>query len=258
MKKLILLCTILLASVSLLAAGGSDVSLQDANINAQDEQSRQRGMKIFVNYCLGCHSAKYQRYERAAEDLRMSADLVLEHLVFGDQKVGEHMTNTMLPAQAAKWFGVAPPDLTNVVNFRSVDWVYSYLLGFYADSNRPYGVNNTIFKNVGMPNVLSELQGIQEKVCEVAPSNDEYGNSAVDIQTVSQQSCKELKVRSGTGTMGPDEFEQTVRDLTNFMAYMSNPNAAASKRIGTYTIIFLLLLTTLFYFLYKEYWRNLH
>jgi ubiquinol-cytochrome c reductase cytochrome c1 subunit len=251
MKKLILMAFMTLVSNSLLAAGGMNVKLQDANIDVQDEQSRQQGMKTFVNYCLGCHSAQYQRYERAAEDLGMPVDLVLEHLVFSDQKVGEHMTNAMRSNQAAEWFGAPPPDLTNSVNLRGADWVYSYLLSFYADSDRPYGVNNTVFENVGMPNVLAELQGIQERVCQTTSNEDKHNNEQSDVS-----SCQ-LKVKASTGVMTQVEFEQTVRDLTNFMAYMSNPNAAASKRIGIYTILFLLLLTTLFYFLYKEYWRDI-
>jgi ubiquinol-cytochrome c reductase cytochrome c1 subunit len=161
------------------------------------------------------------------------------------------MTNAMRSNQAAEWFGAPPPDLTNSVNLRGADWVYSYLLSFYADSDRPYGVNNTVFENVGMPNVLAELQGIQERVCQTTSNEDKHNNEQSDVS-----SCQ-LKVKASTGVMTQVEFEQTVRDLTNFMAYMSNPNAAASKRIGIYTILFLLLLTTLFYFLYKEYWRDI-
>ncbi len=255
MKKLILLWAALLIIQSLQAATSFDVNLQDARIDEQDQQSRQRGMKTFVNYCLGCHSAKYQRYERAAEDLGIPKDLVLEHLIFSDQKVGEQMTNTMQPDQAAKWFGAIPPDLTNAVNLRGADWIYSYLLGFYVDNSRPYGVNNAVFQNVGMPNVMSELQGIQEQVCETVPSNDKQNDPEVDSLINSKVRCK-LQIQPDTGTMSPAEFEHTVRDLTNFMDYISNPNTETSRRIGVYTIIFLLLLTTLFYFLYKEYWRD--
>ena len=123
--------------------------------------SLQNGFKLYTNYCLGCHSLKYQRYERTADDLLIPHDLLEEHLIFSDQKKGDLMTTAMDPVKAKAWFGAPPPDLTMVARARDSEWVYNYLKTFYVDESRPFGVNNKVFENVGMPNVLMELQGIQ-------------------------------------------------------------------------------------------------
>ena len=115
----------------------------------------QDGARTFANYCMGCHSAKFQRYERVATDLGIPADLMMEKLVFTGAKIGDHMDIGMKPADAKTWFGAAPPDLTLVARVRGTDWLYSYLRSFYEDPKRPWGVNNVIFPNVGMPNVLA-------------------------------------------------------------------------------------------------------
>ena len=168
------------------------------------------------------------------------------------------MSNSMEKNLAKNWFGAPPPDLTNEINLRGADWVYSYLLGFYADEDRPYGVNNTVLKNVAMPNVLAELQGIQKKICSTRSSekNGEQRTRTVSKDSLAKLDCV-LKVDPGSGKMNETEFKQTVSDLTNFLIYTSNPNAEASKRIGFYVILFLLVLTLLFYLLYKEYWKDI-
>ncbi|MFP3830561.1 cytochrome c1, partial [Pseudomonas sp. SIMBA_021] len=74
--------------------------------------------------------------------------------------------NSMAKDDAAKWFGAAPPDLTNVARVRGSDWIYTYLKSFYKDESRPFGVNNTLFPSVGMPHVLQELQGVPTPITE--------------------------------------------------------------------------------------------
>jgi ubiquinol-cytochrome c reductase cytochrome c1 subunit len=248
MKKILMIVTLLWVPLGTFAAGGSGVPLDHIKVDATDKVSLQRGMKLYVNYCLGCHSAQYQRYERAAVDLQIPVDLMMEHLVFSGQKVGEQMTNAMDAEQAKGWFGVSPPDLTNEVNLRGADWLYTYMRSFYVDDSRPYGVNNVVFENVGMPNVLAELQGIQRRTC------DQVVNATDQSVT---ESC-DLLVDANTGTMSVAEFDQAMYDLTNFLAYVSNPNKLASEALGVKVILFLLLMTLVFYFLYKEYWRDIH
>ena len=260
MKKLFLL-SLMLMMPAFAQAAVTGVQLDSIETDASDHASLQRGMKTYVNYCLGCHTAQYQRYIRAAEDLHMPLDLVTEHLIFGDQKIGEQMTSAMDPKVSAKWFGAAPPDLTNEVNLRGADWVYTYLRTFYADDSRPYGVNNVVFPSVGMPNVMAELQGIQSKSCGQVTKYDAHGVPVIDSLTgkaMTEQSCEILSVAEGSGSMTPAQFDATVYDLTNFMTYMAKPYKTDSQRIGLWAILFCLMMTALFYFLKKEFWRDVH
>ena len=144
-----------------LHAAASDWPLEPIRPNLQDLPSLQNGWRLYVNYCLGCHSLKYQRYERTADDLGVPHDIALDTVVFTDQKIGERMTTSMDGTVARNWFGAPPPDLTMVTRVRGTDWLYNYLKTFYTDPARPFGVNNKVFPNVGMPNVLQELQGEQ-------------------------------------------------------------------------------------------------
>jgi len=260
MKKLLIIGVMLLSPVVALAAGGGNVHLDHIKVDATNQESLQRGMQLYVNYCLGCHSAQYQRYERAATDLQIPSDLMLEHLVTSDQKIGEQMTNAMDAKQAKAWFGAPPPDLTNEVNLRGADWVYTYLRSFYVDESRPYGVNNVVFPSVGMPNVLAEVQGIQRQACGQVAMMDN-GKPVFDTLTgkpMTTQKCDILVVDEGTGSMTPAEFDQAAYDLTNFLAYTSKPYLQESESLGIKVIIFLLFMTLVFYFLYKEYWRDIH
>lgn len=261
MKKLFLLSLMLVMPMFAQAGGGSNVHLDSIQTDATDHASLQRGMKTFVNYCLGCHTAQYQRYIRAAEDLHMPEDLVTEHLILSNQKVGSQMTSAMDPKLAAKWFGATPPDLTNEVNLRGADWVYTYLRSFYADDSRPYGVNNVVFPSVGMPNVLAELQGVQSKICAQVPKKDTHGVVMIDSLTgkaLTAQSCDVLSVEAGTGSLSQAQFDAVSYDLTNFMSYMAKPYKTDSQRIGMWAILFTMLMTVVFYFLKKEFWRDVH
>ena len=261
MKKLFLISLILMMPMFAQASGGPSIELDSMEADASDKSSLQRGMQTYVNYCLGCHTAKYQRYIRAAEDLHIPEDLVIEHLIFSDQKIGDQMTSAMDPKLAAQWFGATPPDLTNEINLRGTDWVYTYLRSFYADESRPYGVNNVVYPAVGMPNVLADLQGIQIKGCGEVTKLDDHGTAVIDSLTgeaLTEQSCELLSVAEGSGTMTPAQFDAAMYDLTNFMAYMSKPYKSDSQRIGLWAILFCLMMTVLFYFLKKEFWRDVH
>ena len=146
---------------SALAAGGGGPELMDANVSLGNKTSLQRGAKMFVNYCMGCHSMEYQRYNRVAADLGIPEDLMHGNLIADpDVKVGSLMVNAMDSDRAKQWFGAAPPDLTLVARSRNPEWLYTFLRNFYSDDSRPYGVNNRVFENVGMPHVLLPLQGL--------------------------------------------------------------------------------------------------
>lgn len=202
--------------------------------------SLQNGWRLYTNYCLGCHSLKYQRYERTADDLAVPHDIVLEQLIFTGQKIGEPMTTSMDPQLARNWFGAAPPDLTLVARLRGVDWLYNYLRTFYLDESRPLGVNNKVFPNVGMPNVLLGLQGVQVANCQPAET----------------QTCDELVLQEGTGAYTSEEFDAAVYDLVNFLYYTGDPSRLERHRIGVYVLLFLVILFMFTWLLGREYQKD--
>lgn len=188
----------------------------EAPININDKASLQRGAAVFMSYCVGCHSAKYLRYERMATDLAIPPELVQKYMMFTTDKIGEHINPKIDAKMQKQWFGNTPPDLTMETRLRSPDWVYSYLLSFYEDPKRPWGVNNTVFKDVAMPHVMYSMQ--QE--------------------------------------LGDEEFEARVGDLVNFMNYMAEPIQHERKIYGIFVILFLLILLIPVYLLNKEYWKD--
>lgn len=232
MKKLVIT---LLAALPLFAfAAGPSIPLDSANNDLSDKESLKRGFKSYINYCLGCHQLQYQRYNRTFADLGISDEEGKAEWMFTGEKVGDHITNTMPAKEAAKWFGAAPPDLTLEARFRSPDWIYTYLRSFYVDESRPFGVNNKVFKDVGMPHVLQNLQGIR--------TMDEHGVLSAPVG----------------GSMSEAEYDEFARDLTNFLEYVGEPNKLERKELGKWVIGFLFILFILSYFLKKEYWRDVH
>jgi ubiquinol-cytochrome c reductase cytochrome b subunit len=226
--------------------------------NAQDKPSLQRGAKLYMNYCMGCHSLQYSRYNRVAEDLGIPVDLFEANLMFDPNvKIGSLMTNAMDKGHAEDWFGAAPPDLTLASRARQPGWLYTYLRTFYRDDSRPYGVNNRVFKDVGMPHMLLELQGMQE--CVPGPKTDPNGDIEVDHDTGEKlvDSCPQFAIPVA-GTMTPEEFDGAMYDLVNFLAYEAEPIVADRHRIGTYTLLFIALFTVFAWLLNREYWKDVH
>lgn len=218
--------------------GGAE--LPSAGVNLRDQASLQRGARLFFNYCVGCHSLKYQRYSRIAEDLGLSEKEVMENLDFTGAKFGEPVISHMPEEQAQQWFGKAPPDLSLEVRAKTADWVYGYLNSFYLDPSRPVGWNNTVFPNASMPFPLWELQGVQTAV-------KKPGSEDVEKLELSQP-----------GRMTPEQYKQASRDLTNFLAYVAEPAALQRHAYGIWVILFLALFTLLAYALKKEYWKDVH
>lgn len=231
----------LLLPVTLFAAAGGPV--EQAGNDLSDRASLQRGAQLYMNYCSSCHSVKYLRYSRMAEDFGLTEEEVMQNLNFTGAKFGEQIHASM-PAQSAKWFGVEPPDLSLVSRVRGSDWIYTYLKSFYLDETRPIGWNNTVFPNASMPNPLWELQGLQHAALS-AP--DEIGERQVEALEVTQP-----------GRQTTEEFNQTVRDITNFLEYAGEPAALKRQSIGVWVILFLVLLTFLAYLLKQEYWKDVH
>jgi len=254
MKKYLIALMMVLLPLSV-QASVEGVHLDSIEVDLENKASLQRGMATFVNRCLGCHSADYQRYERAANDLDIPNELAEEYLLLGNQKIGEQMKIAMDKGDAANWFGNPPPDLSLEARLRGPDWIYTYLRSFYQDDSRPWGVNNVVFKDVGMPNVLQDLQGLQINHCtheELA----EAGEGKIDPLTNTRMS--ECLTVAEKGSQSVEEFDRTVYDLTNFLAYMGEPYRLESERIGTKVLIFLFIFFLFAYALKKEYWKDVH
>jgi ubiquinol-cytochrome c reductase cytochrome c1 subunit len=241
-------------------AAGADVHLDKVEIDLRDQAALQDGARTFANYCMGCHSAKFQRYERVADDLGIPHELMMENLVLTGAKIGDHMKIGMQPSDAKVWFGAAPPDLTLVARVRGTDWLYTYLRTFYEDPTRPLGWNNKAFPNVGMPNVLSDLQGRQEIGCKQVQIVQD-GRKQYDPLTgtpLTHEACDQLTVKPDTGKLSEEEFDEKVKNLVTFLAYSANPVKLESQRIGTYVLLFLAFFFVFAYLLKREYWKDVH
>ncbi|MFP5383274.1 MAG: cytochrome c1 [Gammaproteobacteria bacterium] len=219
MKKFFLAAVLaLLAPVAIAAGGGDNAHVVKAPISLTDKAQLQRGAQLFMNYCFGCHSMQYLRYERMANDLDIPLELLPGNLMFNTDKPGSPMLNGLDLVQAKKWFGVAPPDLTLEARLRGADWVYSYLISFYDDPSRPWGVNNHVFPNVGMPHVMADMQR----------------------------------------SLPEEEFRSSMADITAFMEYAAEPIQVQRMVIGGFVIAFLLVLLVFAWLMKREFWKDVH
>lgn len=225
----------------------------------EDKASLQRGVSLYMNYCMGCHSLQYSRYNRVALDLGIPEDLYEANLMFDPNvKIGALMTNSMDKDHAKAWFGAAPPDLTLVSRARQPKWLYTYLRSFYRDDSRPYGVNNKVFKDVAMPGVLLELQGMQE--CAPGPVTAVNGGIKRDRLTgedILEDPCGTFEIPVA-GEMTPQEYDGAMYDLVNFLAYVAEPMVTDRHRIGKYALLFVALFTIFAWLLNREYWKDVH
>jgi len=238
------------------------VTLMNSGANVSDQASLQRGAQLYFNYCAGCHSIKYMRYSRIAEDLGLSEDEVAKYLNFTGGAFGDTIVHAMPPGVGDKivgsedWFGVAPPDLSLSARVRSSDWIYSYLLSFYPDPSRPSGWNNTVFPNASMPNVFWERQGIQQ--LRATAHATEGQEAAVPEEESGGHGHGPVFDVVTAGTRTPEQFKQDSRDVTAFLEYVGEPAALQRERYGIWVILFLLLFTGVAYLLKAEYWKDVH
>jgi ubiquinol-cytochrome c reductase cytochrome c1 subunit len=245
-KSSILIFAGLLAAGTAAAQEGGGIALLKADTDISNTQSLQRGARDFMNYCSGCHSMKYVRYNRMAEDLKIPQAELEHNLMFTSTKASDGI-NSAMPADAATWFGKLPPDLSLMGRERGNDYIYSYLKGFYVDKTRPWGVNNLYLQGVAMPHVLWQLQGLQKPVFK--PGSDGNGGAQVELVGVEAMT---------PGTMKPEEYDQFVRDITNFMDYAGEPIKAKRESMGVFVILFLLVFFAFAFLLKKEYWKDVH
>ena len=211
--KIILIITAIVSTNSFAA---SKAPLDHADTDIFDEASLQNGAKLFMNYCSGCHSISFMRYNRIAKDLNLSEDQVAKNLMFAGKKTGEAITTAMPNDGASNWFGGVPPDLSLVARSKGTDWIYTYLRSFYPDESRIFGVNNKVLINASMPDVLWSLRENQSEA----------------------------------------EFDNSVRDITNFLDYVGEPAKLIRLKLGKWVLLFLGILFILVYMLKKEYWKD--
>jgi len=243
MKKLLILLVLAVLPAGAFASSGHGPKLDPVNIDLSDKASLQNGARIFVNFCLSCHSASYMRYNRMGHDLGISEELVKENLLFAADKVGDLMKAVMPPDDAKLWFGVAPPDLSLIARARKPAWVYTYMRSFYRDPKSPSGWNNVVFPHVAMPHVLYEWQGNQR----AAFKKDAHG---VDVFEGFEM--------ERPGSMSVEEYDAAMRDLANFLVYLGEPAKLVRYQIGVYVLIFLAVFLVFAYLLKKEYWKDVH
>lgn len=245
-KQIALLAALLAFGAAAVASEASGDVIQPAHNDMTNVASLQRGARNFVNYCMGCHSARYVRYSRLGEDLGLSEQQVIDNLMFTGERIHDTMRINMRPEDAARWFGVTPPDLSLIARSRGPDYIYSFLRSFYVDPTRPTGVNNRVMPRTAMPHVLWELQGVNEAVYD--------GESDAEHNAVHKHFKEFRPLRPGT--MAPKEYDDFVRDTVNFLVYIGEPMQLERRSIGFRVLAFLLVFFLFAYFLKKEYWKD--
>jgi ubiquinol-cytochrome c reductase cytochrome c1 subunit len=248
----------LIGAVALLAGASGTFANEGGHAGWQREAgnevanlpSLQRGARNFMSYCSGCHSIKYMRYSRLAEDLKISDKLRDELLVRPGEKFSDYIVSSMPAADAQDWFGKQPPDLSLVARSRGPDWIFNFLTTFYADpASRQTGVNNLQLPGTAMPHVLASVQGVQNAVWDNVEHKGEDGKAVV---TTAFKGFEPGVV----GTLTPEQFDEFARDTVNFLDYVSDPTQLERQSLGIWVVLFLLMFTGIAYMLKSEYWKD--
>ena len=244
----IVLC-LFIAFAGMRVAGANEYRLLPIDTDVQDPARLQRGAKIFMNYCSGCHSLRFMRYNRMARDLGLTTftgeidtDLLKNNLIFTTAQIQDPIQISMPPTDARQWFGQTPPDLSLSARERGADWIYTYLKSFYVDKSRPFGANNLLVPDVAMPNILAPLQG------SVIAEN--HGDS------MDRQKPLDI-VLVARGEMTEQEFDSALQDLVTFLVYVAEPVQLIRYRIGVFVLLFLLIFLVVAYRLKRSYWAVL-
>ena len=249
MKKLILVLVATLGLAAAVHANEGGPAWDKAPNKTNDLGSLQNGAKLFVNYCLNCHSAAYMRFNRL-KDIGLTEQQIKDNLLFTTEKVGETMKVAMDPKQAKDWFGANPPDLTVISRSRSgaggtgADYLYTYLRTYYRDAGKATGWNNLAYPNVAMPNVLWELQGQRKPVYEEL---EEHGHKISVFKGWQQVT---------PGTMTPLQYDTAIGDLVGYLQWMGEPAQNTRVRIGVWVLLFLLLMTFAAWRLNASFWKD--
>ena len=225
------------------AGGGGD--LEPSDIDLDNINSLQRGARNFVNYCSGCHSAKYVRFKTIGADLELSDEQLVDNLMFNAEKTFETIDVSMRDGDSERWFGKTPPDMSLLARAKGADYIYNFLKGFYVDPESPTGVDNIVLAGTSMPHVLWELQGFQK--ANFSDHDDGDGN------VVRQFDGFEPFI---AGSMDEEAYEDFVRDTTNFLAYIAEPIRSDRRKLGVWVLMFLIFFWILASMLKKQIWKD--
>jgi ubiquinol-cytochrome c reductase cytochrome c1 subunit len=255
-KKLLLLAWLLLASAVSCAAevaggAGADWMSWQAADDVSDTASLQRGARNFMGYCLGCHSLKYERYSRLADDLKISPEELQQYLLPPGAKPADYIVTAMPAADAATWFGKTPPDLSLMARARSNDYLYQFLKTFYVDPAQPTGANNLRLATTAMPAVLSELEGLKRAVFKDEQKPGAEGKPMTEHVFDHFESL-------APGRLSAAEYDEFVHDTVNFLDYVGEPTQLERRALGVWVVLFLLVFTCLAWLLKQEYWKDVH
>lgn len=248
MTGLLLAATALFGGANLLAAG-TEAAVEDAHIDPGNIASLQRGARNFMNYCSGCHSAKYVRFNTIGKYLELSEEQLVDNLMFNADKTFETIRVAMPAADATRWFGKVPPDLSLMARAKGADYIYSYLRGFYVDPDSPTGVDNVVLPGTSMPDILWELQGYQAAVF------DEHSESMPDGSEVTHREFSHFEPLT-EGQLDAEDYDEFVRDTVNFLAYVAEPIRAERRKLGTWVLIYLLVFLIIARMLKKQIWKD--
>ncbi len=227
------------------ASGGGSGLNDSVGNDVADTASLQRGVRNYVNYCMGCHSMQYVRFNRVGEDLGLTDEQLINNLMFSAERTSDLMEIAMPPKNAEAWFGQAPPDLSLIARSKGTDYLYNFLRAFYLDESRSSGVNNLVLENASMPHVLWELQGTQRAIFDEV----EYADGLTRMEFAGFEQVTE-------GKLSPEEYDAFVRDLVNFLDYAGAPEQLERAHLGIWVIIFLLFFLLLSYLLKDEIWKD--
>ena len=243
MASLLALGAVLLSGESIAAGGGA--TLEHANIERDNTSSLQRGARNFMNYCSGCHSAQYVRFNTIGKHLELSDEQLRDNLMFNADKSFETIQASMPASDAKRWYGVAPPDLSLMARAKGVDYLYSFLKGFYLEADSPTGVNNLVLAGTSMPHVLGGLQGYQ------TANFSEHENEDCSVTTTFDG----FEMMSA-GSMDAEQYDEFVRDTVNFLAYISEPVRSDRRKLGVWVLMFLIFFYILASMLKKQIWKD--
>jgi ubiquinol-cytochrome c reductase cytochrome c1 subunit len=240
--RLAAIAAILVTANTYAAGGGAD--FEKANIDPGNKSSLQRGARNFMNYCSGCHSAQYVRFNTIGKYLELSEEQLVDNLMFNAEKTFETIQSSMPAQDAARWYGTAPPDMSLMARAKGADYIYNFLKGFYLSPESPTGVDNLVLAGTSMPHVLWELQGYQKPIFSTPAE-----------EGVTKQVIEHLEPATA-GQLNADDYDIFVRDTVNFLAYISEPIRADRRKIGTWVLIYLLVFLIIAMMLKKQIWKD--
>ncbi len=244
-KGMVAIAAVLLANSALAAGGGVD--LEPSGIDPDNINSLQRGAANFMNYCSGCHSAQYVRFNTIGKDLDLSEQQLVDNLMFNAEKTSETIQAAMPAADAARWYGTAPPHLSLMARSKGSDYIFNFLKGFYISETSPTGVDNLVLAGTSMPHVLWELQGYQ--VQHFSEHTDESGDVVSEFDGFEQVV---------PGAMDSEDYDEFVRDTVNFLAYIAEPIRSDRRKLGVWVLMFLIFFYVIANMLKKQIWKDVN